>query len=115
MPFACRIIGVILFASLNLQAQDSTFVKVAYGGSYITVPEGENWGIERVFITGNDGYSIQVTNNNFQSYYSSSDTIRVPHYIAEMEMLSGGDMPQFKFYISKVDPHDVDVPKSHRK
>ena len=115
MLFACRILGVILFASLNLQAQDSTFVKVAYGGSYITVPDGEHWGIERVFITGNDGYSIQVSNNNFQSYYSSSDTIRVPHYIAEMEMLSGDDMPQFKFYISKVDPHDVDVLKSHRK
>jgi hypothetical protein len=101
MLFTCRIIVVILFASLNLQAQDSTFVKVAYGGSYMTVPEGENWGIERVFIIGNEGYSIQVSNTNFQPSYSSSDTIRVPHYIAEMEMLSPNDMLQYKFYIRK--------------
>ncbi|MDA9121125.1 hypothetical protein N9J52_03725 [Flavobacteriales bacterium] len=103
--------AVILYAAVSLNAaalpaQDSTFVKMAYGGSYITVPEGENWGIERVFITGNDGYSIQVSNNNFQSYYSSSDTIRVPHYIAEMEMLSGGDMPQFKFYVKLLKNQD---------
>lgn len=99
---------VILYVAVSLNAcalhaQDSTFVKMAYGGSYITVPQGESWGIERVFITGNDGYSIQVSNNNFQSSYSSSDTIRVPHYIAEMEMLSPEDMLQFKFYIKPLD------------
>ncbi|MDB4678439.1 hypothetical protein OAE93_01785 [bacterium] len=99
MVFADLTLGIILVASLSLQAQDSTFVKVAYGGSYITVPQGESWDIERVFITGNDGFSIQVSNTNFQASYSISDTIRVPHYIAEMEMLSGGDMPQFKFYV----------------
>ena len=102
MVFADLTLGIILVASLSLQAQDSTFVKVAYGGSYITVPEGENWGIERVFITGNDGYSIQVSNTNFQPSYSSLDTIRVPHYIAEMEMLSPNDMLQYKFYIRKL-------------
>jgi hypothetical protein len=91
--------------SLNacaLHAQDSTFVKMAYGGSYITVPQGESWGIERVFITGNDGYSIQVSNDNFDAKYSALDTIRVPHYIAEMEMLSARDMLQFKFYIKQI-------------
>jgi hypothetical protein len=75
---------------------------MAYGGSYITVPQGESWGIERVFITGNDGYSIQVSNDNFDAKYSALDTIRVPHYIAEMEMLSPGDMLQFKFYIKQI-------------
>ena len=98
---------VLLCATLSLfavcsHAQDSTFVKMAYGGSYITVPHGESWGIERVFITGNDGYSIQVSNDNFDSTYSALDTIRVPHYIAEMEMLSPGDMLQFKFYIKHI-------------
>ena len=106
MVFAVRTLGIILVASLSIQAQDSTFVKMTYGGSYMTVPEGENWGIDRVFITGNDGYSIQVSNTNFQSSYSSSDTIRVPHYIAEMEMLSGGDMPQFKFYVKLLKNQD---------
>ena len=112
-----RLIYLIFFTCLSnlLLGQDSSFVKIAYGGSYMTVPEREHWGIERVFITGNDGYSIQVSNNNFQSYYSSSDTIRVPHYIAEMEMLSGADMPQFKFYMIKVDPQDVDVLKLRRR
>ena len=98
---------VILYAAVSLNAfalhaQDSTFVKMAYGGSYITVPQGESWGIERVFITGNDGYSIQVSNDNFDVKYSALDTIRVPHYIAEMEMLSAGDMLQFKFYIKQI-------------
>ena len=98
---------VILYVAVSLNAcalhaQDSTFLKMAYGGSYITVPQGESWGIERVFITGNDGYSIQVSNDNFDVKYSALDTIRVPHYIAEMEMLSAGDMLQFKFYIKQI-------------
>jgi hypothetical protein len=99
--FIVLLCAVLSLSAVNAQAQDSTFVKVAYGGSYITVPEGENWGIDRVFITGNDGYSIQVSNTNFDSVYSALDTIRVPHYIAEMEMLSAGDMPQFKFYMQQ--------------
>tara|TARA_B100000497_G_C7455638_1_gene282029 strand:+ start:270 stop:596 length:327 start_codon:yes stop_codon:yes gene_type:complete len=99
--------AVILYAAVSLnaaalRAQDSTFVKMAYGGSYIAVPQGESWGIERVFITGNDGFSIQVSNDNFAAEYSALDTIQVPHYIAEMEMLSPGDMLQFKFYIKKL-------------
>ena len=98
---------VILYVAVSLNAcalhaQDSTFVKMAYGGSYIAVPQGESWGIERVFITGNDGFSIQVSNDNFDVKYSALDTIRVPHYIAEMEMLSAGDMLQFKFYIKQI-------------
>ena len=99
MRFIVLLCATLSLSALTLHAQDSTFVKMAYGGSYITVPQGESWGIERVFITGNDGFSIQVSNTNFQASYSSSDTIRVPHYIAEMEMLSPGDMLQFKFYI----------------
>lgn len=99
---------VILYVTVSLNAfalhaQDSTFVKMAYGGSYIAVPQGESWGIERVFITGNDGFSIQVSNDNFAAEYSALDTIQVPHYIAEMEMLSPEDMLQFKFYIKPLD------------
>ena len=98
---------VILYVAVSLNAcalhaQDSTFVKMAYGGSYITVPQGESWGIERVFITGNDGFSIQVSNDNFAADYAALDTIQVPLYIAEMEMLSPGDMLQFKFYIKNL-------------
>lgn len=94
--------GVILLSSISTHGQDSTFVKRSYGGSYIAVPDGERWEIERVFITGNDGYSIQVSNTNFQPSYSSLDTIRVPHYMAEMEMLSPNDLLQYKFYIRKL-------------
>ncbi len=102
MRFIVLLCAILSLSAAALHAQDSTFVKMAYGGSYITVPQGESWGIERVFITGNDGFSIQVSNTNFQASYSSSDTIRVPHYIAEMEMLSAGDMLQFKFYIKHI-------------
>lgn len=106
MRFAVILYAAVSLNAAALRAQDSTFVKMAYGGSYITVPHGESWGIERVFITGNNGFSIQVSNTNFQASYSSSDTIRVPHYIAEMEMLSGGDMPQFKFYVKLLKNQD---------
>lgn len=99
MRFAFMLCAVVSLNSFGLHAQDSTLIKIAYGGSYMTVPEGENWGIERVLITGNGGYSIQVSNDNFAAEYSALDTIRVPHYIAEMEMLSPGDLLQFKFYI----------------
>ena len=102
MRFIVLLCAILSLSAAALHAQDSSFVKMAYGGSYITVPQGESWGIERVFITGNDGFSIQVSNTNFQASYSSSDTIRVPHYIAEMEMLSAGDMLQFKFYIKHI-------------
>ena len=102
MRFIVLLCAILSLSAAALHAQDSSFVKMAYGGSYITVPQGESWGIERVFITGNDGFSIQVSNTNFQASYSSSDTIRVPHYIAEMEMLSPGDMLQFKFYIKNL-------------
>ena len=102
MRFIVLLCAILSLSAAALHAQDSTFVKMAYGGSYITVPQGESWGIERVFITGNDGYSIQVSNDNFDAKYSALDTIRVPHYIAEMEMLSARDMLQFKFYIKHI-------------
>ena len=102
MRFIVLLCATLSLSAATLQAQDSTFVKMAYGGSYITVPQGESWGIERVFITGNDGFSIQVSNDNFAADYAALDTIQVPLYIAEMEMLSPGDMLQFKFYIKKM-------------
>ena len=102
MRFAVILYAAVSLNAFALHAQDSTFVKMAYGGSFITVPQGESWSIERVFITGNDGYSIQVSNDNFDAKYSALDTIRVPHYIAEMEMLSARDMLQFKFYIKQI-------------
>ena len=102
MRFVVILCVAVSLNAFALHAQDSTFVKMAYGGSYIAVPQGESWGIERVFITGNDGFSIQVSNDNFAAEYSALDTIQVPHYIAEMEMLSPGDMLQFKFYIKKM-------------
>lgn len=79
--------------------QDTTFVKSAYGGSQITVPEGFIWQIERAFINSGDSYNIQVSSKNFQSEYTGGTKIQVPYYIAEMELLDGKDGIFYLLYI----------------
>lgn len=91
----------ILFLSRCAFGQDSTFFKSAYAGSHIIIPQNEHWQLDRVFINGGDAYSIQVANTNFKEVYFSGDTITVPYYIAEMELLSNREMIQYQFYFRK--------------
>lgn len=72
--------------------------KTCYAGGYITIPEGKTWAIKRVFITNNDGYNILISNTNFKSTYQNGDTIRIPYYISEMELLTNREMLQYIFY-----------------
>ena len=87
-----------LFATI-CRAQDTSFVKSAYGGSFLVVPKDVNWKIEKAFISEGDAYSIKISNSNFKESYSGGDTIRVPYYIAEMELLSGDKMGLYFLYI----------------
>lgn len=80
-------------------AQDSSFVKSAYGGSSLTVPEGVIWQIEKAFINSGDGYNILISNSNFKSNYAPGEKIQTPYYIAEMELLDKKDGVFYILYI----------------
>lgn len=91
----------IAFLSHFAFGQDSTFYKSTYAGSQLIVPANENWQLDRVFVNGGDAYSIQVANSHFNETYLAGDTIRVPFYIAEMELLSNQEMVQYQFYFKQ--------------
>ncbi len=76
---------------------NTTIVKRAYAGSYLCVPNGYVWEIEKAFINGGD-YNFKVNNSNFKNIYKSGDTIRFPYYISEMELLSEKSMVQYELY-----------------
>ena len=80
-------------------AQDTSFVKSAYGGSSLTVPEGVSWQIEKAFINSGDGYNILISNSNFKSNYAAGEKIQTPYYIAEMELLGKKDGVFYILYI----------------
>lgn len=91
----------IVLLSYSAFGQDSTFYKSVYAGSHMIVPQDENWKLDRVFVNSGDAYSMQVANTNFKETYTSGDTIQVPYYITEMELLSNKEMVQYKFYFKQ--------------
>lgn len=80
-------------------AQDTTFVKSAYGGSSLTVPEGVRWSIEKAFINSGDGYNILISKANFKPVYEPGEKIQTPYYMAEMELLDKKDGVFYILYI----------------
>jgi hypothetical protein len=79
----------LFFFILNFHfSQDSTFVKSFFGGSTVKVPENCVWEIKRAFIGNGEGYQIHIANSNFKESYQSSELLFIPHYIAEMELLT---------------------------
>lgn len=92
---------IFSLVSMNSTAQDSTFYKSAYAGGYIIVPQDESWEIDRAFVNGGDAYSIKISMSNFDSNYNAGDTIHIPYYIAEMELLSNKQMVQYQFYFKQ--------------
>ncbi len=95
---SCMVLLVIGFYSFS---QDSTFLKISYAGNTLTVPEDKIWKIDRIFISEGGQYAIQISKNNFSAIYNPKDTIVLPLYIPEMELLSRKDMVQFHLYISE--------------
>ncbi len=90
---------ILCFLGSPVFGQDSTYFKSGYAGGYLVVPKGENWLLDRAFVNDGTAYSIKINNSNFQSSYSSGDTIRLPYYIAEMELLDKKEMVQYQLYI----------------
>ena len=95
--FVFSVIGSGMFTF----SQDTTFLKIAYAGNVLKVPEGKTWNIDRVFISEGGQYAIQARTNHFLSLYNSNEAIKIPFYIPEMELLSNKDLVQFQIYISQ--------------
>ena len=76
--------------------------KYGVAGGYIAVPLDKKWEINRSFV--NDGmYNVLISKSNFRQFYQSNDTIRIPYYIAEMEMLSKPSSCNFILEITETD------------
>ena len=87
---------------LSIQkVSDSSIVKVFYGGSIATVPDKKLWVIQKVFLSSNDGYNIQINPANFKKEYQSGEKIVFPLYIADMELLDKKDMISYLVYIDE--------------
>ncbi len=93
----------ILFFGLRFISfsQDTTFLKITYAGNKLTVPENKIWTVNRVFISEGGQYAIQTQTNNFSPSYNPNDTILIPYYIPEMELLTNKDLVQFHLYIAE--------------
>ena len=82
-------------------SQDTTFLKITYAGNKLTVPENKIWTINRVFISEGGQYAIQAQINHFSPSYNPYDTILIPYYIPEMELLTKKDLVEFHLYITE--------------
>ena len=87
--------------ALSCQLDPKPILKIVYAGSYVVVPEGKTWYIERAFISEGGMYNILIQKNTFSDAYTSGDTIRLPYYIAEMELLNNQSMVQFQLHINE--------------
>lgn len=94
---------IFLLICKLVSAQDSSFVKTFYGGSKIVIPKSKIWIIEKAYISGGDGYNIQINQSHFQKEYKSEETILIPYYIPEMELLSNKNMASYFLTINQKD------------
>jgi hypothetical protein len=88
-------------ANFDLIAQDTSFVKVYYAGSYAQVPDGKIWQFEKVFVSSGDGFNVKINNDAFKGDFIGGSRIQIPYYIAEMELLSSGSMISYLLYIEQ--------------
>lgn len=86
---------------LSFKLDPKPVLKIVYAGSYLVVPEGKSWTVDRAFISEGGMYSILIQKSTFPSTYKSGDTIRIPYYIAEMELLNNQSMVQFQLHINE--------------
>jgi hypothetical protein len=92
---------MLLDGSSIIYAQDSTFVKTVFAGSMLKVPKDKTWVIEKAFINAGDGYNVKINNANFKTLYNQKETLVVPSYIAEMELLDDKKTIWYQLYIKQ--------------
>lgn len=90
---------IAISAGFVVYSQDTTAVfKSGYAGGYLVVPQDQSWNLDRVFVNDGEAYNIQISNSNFEKNYLPGDTIRLPYYVAEMELLSKQSMVNYQLY-----------------
>ena len=60
-------------------------------GSYISPSEGVSWEIKQVYISAGM-YQIKVNKENFSESLTANDTLYMPSWIAEQELLDAEGM-----------------------
>ena len=98
--FLISLLSLLSFFTFG-QNEDSTLYKSGYAGGYLIVPVDKSWKIDHAFVSDGTAYSIKVSNENFELIYKAGDTIKLPYYIAEMELLSSKEMVQYQLYIQQ--------------
>jgi len=83
--------------------RDTSFVKSYFSSSAVKVPENKVWFINKVFISGGDGYNLKISNSNFKSSYKAGEIITFPYYIAEMELITDKNMISYLIYLTEKD------------
>ena len=77
--------------------------KVVIAGSYLVVPCGKCWKIDKLFISTDNGYNIQINKNLLNPVYHAGDTIRLPYYVAEMELAGKVNPAQYTLHINETE------------
>jgi hypothetical protein len=67
----------------------------------LKVPKDKTWVIEKAFINAGDGYNVKINNANFKTLYNQKETLVVPSYIAEMELLDDKKTIWYQLYIKQ--------------
>ncbi|MDX2001882.1 MAG: hypothetical protein SFW35_05605 [Chitinophagales bacterium] len=83
---------LILLSSKPIFAQHDSLVYEAkkftvMAGSRLTVPEGQYWTIEKVTCSGGS-YAVRVKSLEKDSVYAAGQSIVIPTFVAEAELLS---------------------------
>lgn len=70
---------------------DSTreITKQVFAGSGLTVPEGKNWRVKRVYVNDGGSANILVTSVKFDKLFTAGEKIYAPTWSAEAELLNG--------------------------
>ena len=100
MPPVRLLLFVISLASFTVFSQEDALVKYGYAGGTIIVPPNNSWKVVRAFINNSGSYNLQVGNGNFRIIYHAGDTIHLPYYIPEMELLDNKDLVQYQIYLT---------------
>jgi hypothetical protein len=90
-----------LLLSVSIYGQDTTFVRSAYAGSSLTVPQKVTWQIEKAFINNGDGYNLKINPSVFKPLYQAGEKIQIPFYTAEMELLNNQEGVYYFLYIKE--------------
>ena len=90
---------IFLFLSNFLFSQDTLIFRSSSAGSCLRVPTDKIWELESVFISANDGYNIKISDRYFKDKYKSNDSIVVPFYVDEMELIINKTLVNYLFMI----------------